>query len=386
MKKTQKTLIKALTLLFIFLLFTFEASLGMSLFQNDFEKRWQDLSHDVRRLNEYTSTHPIELRKNKVGDKDLTGAIFVGATFTDVEWEGTILENAKFTKTVFKNCKFFGSLHWNGMFTDVLFENCTFQSAEFGGSTMVNVRFKNCKITDSRLKELQGNELLIEDSVLEERTSLAWSSIPMTFRRCTLDGVGLSGMKIPNKMIIEDSLLDEVDFGRGNFSDIILRRVKQSGGGVKFNNLTAKSISFEDVDMTKGTAIGRSNVGAVRISGGRFGTAFDGSTVGRIIARDAELSYMSFSEATLPYVEIAKCSLYDTGMWDGHIKEFLVTNSQFNIIVGENFKADTVVWDNVTLDGKIDLTNAQVKDFSPTRITRGPNLQLITTGSNMRFN
>ena len=132
MKNTQKTLIKALTLLFIFFLFTFEASLGMSLFQNDFEKRWEDLSHDVRRLNEYTSTHPIELRKSKVGDKDLTGAIFVGATFTDVEWEGTILENAKFTKTVFKNCKFFGSLHWNGMFTDVLFENCTFQSTEFG--------------------------------------------------------------------------------------------------------------------------------------------------------------------------------------------------------------------------------------------------------------
>lgn len=60
--------------------------------------------------------------------------------------------------------------------------------------------------------------------------------------------------------------------------------------------------------------------------------------------------------------------------------------SQINILNATAFKADTVVWDNVTLDGKIDLTNAQVKDFSPTRITRGPNLQLITTGSNMRFN
>lgn len=194
--------------------------------------------------------------------------------------------------------------------------------------------------------------------------------------------MGLDGM---NKLFIEGGVLSEVDFGRSQFSDIILRRVKQSGGGVRFNDLTAKSISFEDVDMTRGTAIGRSNVGVVRISGGRFGTAFDGSTVGRIVARDAELSYMSFSEATLPYVEIAKCSLYDTGMWDGYIKEFLVTNSQFHIIVGENFKADTVVWDNVTLSGKIDLTNVQVKDFRPSRINRGADLQLITAGSNMRF-
>jgi hypothetical protein len=37
------------------------------------------------------------------------------------------------------------------------------------------------------------------------------------------------------------------------------------------------------------------------------------------------------------------------------------------------------------LDGKIDLTNAQVKDFRPTRLKRGPRLNLITSGSNMRF-
>jgi hypothetical protein len=48
-------------------------------------------------------------------------------------------------------------------------------------------------------------------------------------------------------------------------------------------------------------------------------------------------------------------------------------------------KADTVLWDNVTLNGKIDLTNAQVKDFRPTRIQHGPDLQLITTGSNLNF-
>lgn len=78
--------------------------------------------------------------------------------------------------------------------------------------------------------------------------------------------------------------------------------------------------------------------------------------------------------------------MYDIALWDCFVDEYSVTNSTIDIIRGKNFKADTVVWDNVTLDGKVDLTNVQVKDFRPTRLKRGPKLQLITTGSNMRFN
>jgi hypothetical protein len=59
--------------------------------------------------------------------------------------------------------------------------------------------------------------------------------------------------------------------------------------------------------------------------------------------------------------------------------------STIHIIDATEFKGEIVLWDNVTLDGKIDLTNAQVKDFRPTRLKRGPRLNLITTGSNMRF-
>jgi len=161
--------------------------------------------------------------------------------------------------------------------------------------------------------------------------------------------------------------------------------VKQGEGGVKFNDISADSISFEDVQMTNGTAIARSHVKSVRVSGGSFGTTFDDSIIGQISIRDTRLYYMEFSEVKLPKVTVSNCSLYNTGMWDGYIEDFTVQNSEFDIIVGENFKADTVVWHNVTLDGKIDFTNAQIKDFRPTDIKRGPNLQLITTGSNIRF-
>jgi len=360
--------------------------MGMDIFKNDFEKRWEELSSDVQKLNKYTATHSAELQKIKVGDKDLTGAIFTGATFSDVEWGGTILEEAKFTKTVFKNCTFMRSLHWNSIFTDVLFDNCSFHGVEFGGSTMLDVRFKGCKITDSRLKELKGNELLIEDTVLEERTSLAWSSIPMTFRRCTLDGVGLSGMKQPNAMTIEDSLLDEVDFGRGYFSDVVLRRVTQGEGPTRFNSAIADTISFEDVDMTRGVSLAYMTAKSIRISGGTFRGATEGATIAKLTARDATLPLFDMSESQMAFVSISNCQMYDIALWDCFVDEYSVTNSTIDIIRGKNFKADTVVWDNVTLDGKVDLTNVQVKDFRPTRLKRGPKLQLITTGSNMRFN
>jgi uncharacterized protein YjbI with pentapeptide repeats len=235
------------------------------------------------------------------------------------------------------------------------------------------------------LKELVGNELLIEGSTLEERTSLAWSSIPMTFRKCTLDGVGLSGMKLPNAMTVEDSLLDEVDFGRGHFSTVTLRRVRQGEGPVRFNSSIVDTFTFDNVDMTRGVSLAFVKANLVRITGGRFGAAFEGSMIAKVLAQGAFLANIDFSEATMPHVGIGNCELYDLAIWDAIIEEFSIMASTIHIIDATEFKGEIVLWDNVTLDGKIDLTNAQVKDFRPTRLKRGPRLNLITTGSNMRF-
>jgi len=137
--------------------------------------------------------------------------------------------------------------------------------------------------------------------------------------------------------------------------------------------------------MTRGVSLAYVKAKSVRVVGGVFGAAFEGSSIARVVARDADLANIDFSEAEMPKVEIANCNLYDLALWESTIQELSITNSQVNILDATDFKADTVLWDNVTLNGKIDLTNAQVKDFRPTRIQRGPDLQLITTGSNMKF-
>ncbi len=356
----------------------------MSIFNSDFQQNYQTLFKEVETLNEYTKANKVELKEVVIEDVDLDGAKFYGATFRKVNWKNTALENSIFTKVIFDDCEFENTKLNGSTFVNCIFKNCRFKNSKISRVTWKNGQFSNCHIENSILNKWLGDEVVFSGGKILD-TPFAEGRIQYTFKDIELDGVQVVLSQGGLPLTVEDSGLSEVDFGDSHFSDVVLLRVKQSGGGVQFNDLIAKSISFEDVDMTKGTAIARSEVGLVRISGGRFGTSFGGSTVGKIVVRDAQLSYMGFGEAILSYVEIANCNLYDTGMWDGFIEQLLVTNSKFEIIDGENFKADTVVWDNVTLDGKIDLTNAQAKDFRPTNLKRGPRLQLITTGSNMKF-
>ncbi|ABA90059.1 pentapeptide repeat domain protein [Syntrophotalea carbinolica DSM 2380] len=356
----------------------------MNIFQNDFESKWENLSKDVKKLNDYTQTHTVELRNVKSEKLKIQGAIFVGATFINVEWFAVNANNTNLTKVLFKKCKFVGGKWQDAVMTDVVFEDCEFSDTSLSGSTMTNVCFKNCKIDRTGIAYLKGGRVEIDGGYWDTGAG-GDSSCEFIIRNCSLGGISFSMMKNHVPILFEDCLLDEIDFYGSHFSDVILRRVRQGEGGVKFNDLTANSMRFEDVNMTRGTAIARSKVKSVTINGGNFGTTFAHSMIGQIYIRDANLTYTDFCEAKLPKVTISNCQLYNTGMWDGYIEELTVYNSEFNIIDGDNFKANIVAWDNVTLDGRIDLTNAQIKDFRLTRLKRGPRLQLITTGANIRF-
>lgn len=379
---------KIFIFLFVFLatIFTFTAGycFMVDILKNDFEKKWEELSKNVKKLNEYTASRPVQLRNKKVEGVDLGGVVFTEAVFEEVEWIDVDASKATLTNVLFKNCKFIGG-KWNeGRFIDVVFEYCEFVDTTLGRSVMNNVFFRNCKIIRTGIGYLTGGKVEFDGCHWDTGVG-GDSSVEFVLRNSKIEGVSFSTMKGSMPILIENSILEEVDFSRGHLSDIVIKKSKHSDGGARFNNITAKSITFEDVDMTKGMAISNSEVGMVRVSGGRFGVAFAGSTIPKIYIRDADLFYLDFAEAKLDYVEIANCNLYDTGMWDGYIDQFLVKNSKFTIIDGENFKADIAVWENVTLDGEINLTNAHIKDFRPSRLNRGPNLNLITTGSNLRL-
>ncbi len=376
---------KRVTIALCLIIFTLSGTgFAMNIFKNDFEQQWPELSQDVEKLNEYTKVHSVEMRNMKVEGLDLEGVIFSGSTFSEIEWENIDASKSSLTKVTFRKCKFIGGSWKNGTLTDVTFEGCDFIDTSFSRGVMNNVHFKDCKIERTGIAYLTGSRV--------EFDGCAWntgaggdSSCEFIFKNSSLSGISFSKMENNVPLLIENSRLNEINFYGSHFSTVTLRHVKQGEGGVKFNNITAETVTFENVDMTNGTAIARSHVKSVIINGGKFGTTFDDSIIGTVHVRDTELYYMEFSEVKLPKVTISNSKLYDTGLYDGFIEEFSVYNSEFNIIDGENFKADIVVWDNVTLDGKIDLSNAQINDFRPSRIKRGPKLNLITDRSNISF-
>jgi uncharacterized protein YjbI with pentapeptide repeats len=374
--------------LFIFIVVAVTLASGvasaMNIFKNDFERRWSDLSKDVNKLNEYSKTHPVELRDVKAENLDIEGVIFVGATFSGVEWYAVDASKAILTKVLFRKCKFVGGKWKDSIMTDVIFEDCEFTDTSLSGSTMVKVRFKNCKIDQTGIAYLKGGKVEFNECHWDTGAG-GDSSCEFVFKNCTLGGISFSMMKNGVPILFEDCLLDEIDFYGSHFSDVILRRVRQGEGPTRFNSATAKSFRFEDVDMTRGVSLAHVIAESVTIAGGTFRGATEGSTIAKVYAHDANLFMYDMSEAVMPDVKIWNCKIQDLAIWECFIEELSFSNSTVHGIDATDFKADIVVWDNVTLDGKIDLTNAQIKDFRPTRLTRGPRLQLITTGSNVRF-
>jgi uncharacterized protein YjbI with pentapeptide repeats len=357
---------------------------AMGIFKNDFEQKWEELSQDVKKLNEYTALRPVELRNVKVSERNLDGAIFTGAKFIEVEWENSTSKKSTFTKVVFEKCKFTQSNFSYSTFTDVVFKDCEFLDADIDRSKLIDVRFEGCKFNQMGLVENEGNTLsLVNCHMLD--SGMGDCTIDFEIKDSTLDGVDVSTSKGGRKVHIEGGLLSEVDFGDSHFSTVTLRRVRQGEGGVKFNGITAKDILLEDVDLdgigfmnaTADTAIIRdSQILAI---------GFIGGGIDKIYFSNSTIRYFDIAESMMPHVEFTKCKLYEPMLYDGLIEELAIRESTITDMKGKNFKADIVLWDNVTLDGKIDLTNAQVKDFRPTRLKRGPKLNLITTGSNMKF-
>jgi hypothetical protein len=269
--------------------------------------------------------------------------------------------------------------------TSVVFDNCKIIASNFSGCTMVKTVFNECEIEETALDGTDGDVLRVNKCIIKTRSAFSGSKIQFEFKDSTLSGVNMMAQNGAFPLTIDGGLLSEVDFGKSYFSDVILRRVRQGEGGIKFNSITAENIRLEEVELD-GIGFMESHAKtAIIVDSEILAIGFSGGGVGKIIFRNSTVQYFDIAESMMPHVEFNSCRLIEPMLYDGLIKEFAIRDSTVKDITGNGFKAEIVVWDNVTLDGKIDLTNAQIKDFRPTRLKRGPRLQLITTGSNLRF-
>ena len=355
----------------------------MPIFGGEFQNKYTEFFQDIEKLNTYTRTHKVELSSVTVKDVNIRVAEFHGAVFKNVKWKNMTMEDSLFNDVVFENCEF-EDVNFNaGTFVNCEFINCQFNETKMNRAVFTGGKFLGCDIKNSGMVKWTGDGVEFSKSTVLD-TPLAQGNISFTFRETDLDGVRIMMTEGLHPLLIEGGTLSEVDFGKSHFSTVTLRRVKQGEGGVKFNSVTAESISFEDVEMMRGTGIGYSTVGMVRIIGSKmYGPAFKKANIAKTYIRDSHV--FRFALGHMGLVNIINSKMKESGFFEGGIDEFTVSNSTLDEIVGKNFKADIVVWDNVTLDGKVDLTNAHVNDFRPTRIKRGPKLNLMTTGSNIKL-
>jgi uncharacterized protein YjbI with pentapeptide repeats len=179
---------------------------AMSIFKNDFEQKWEELSQNVKKLNEYTALRPVVLRNVKVSERNLDGAIFTGVKFIDVEWENSTSKKSTFTKVVFEKCKFTQSNFSYSTFTDVVFKDCEFIDADINRSKLIDVRFEGCKFNQMGLVENEGNTLsLVNCHMLN--SGMGDCTIDFEIKDSTLDGVDVSTSKGGRKVHIEGGLL-----------------------------------------------------------------------------------------------------------------------------------------------------------------------------------
>ncbi len=351
----------------------------------DFQKNWSELSKDVDKINKYTAIHQnVKLESIKIENLDIDGVIFNDAKFSGIEWEKTTSKKSTLTKVMFDKCKFTQTDFSYSTFTDVLFKDCEFVDSDINRSKFINVKFENCRFLQMSLVENDGDRLIFVNCHLLN-SGMGGGSIDFEITDCILDGVDVSTAKGGHQVLIEGGLLSEVDFGDSNFSTVTLRRVKQGEGPVRFNGSTAEGIRIEDAEMARGLSLAEVTAGFVSIEGGRLNTAFSNSSIPKIYLRKVRPCAVSIHNAKLQSISMIDCEIENFQLWGGYVDEMLVQNSTIDKSYSKNFKANIVVWDNVTLAGKIELTNAQINDFRPHRITRGPKLNLITTGSNLKF-
>ena len=213
---------------------------------------WKERFLDVKKLNEYTQKGlKTEISDVIIKDYKLDGALFINASFRDVEWTSTITEKLSFTNTVFRN-----NIFNNVEFTDAKFTNVTFEDSEFNGtsfwkSQLTGVKFIRCKFkSKSDFSTLKSSTVEFDHSIIEE-TSFAASNAVLTIHNSTLEDVRFVGMIFPSSLTFENSKLKDIDMDSSKLSKLVMDNVK-GGGASGFNGGSVAEVDIRNSDMAFG--------------------------------------------------------------------------------------------------------------------------------------
>jgi len=342
---------------------------------------WAERFREIVKLNAYAQSTPVRLSNVVIEGYNLSGAKLSGAEFEKVEWKKVTLKSGEFTNTKFIHSSFEEVVFENVLFKDTVFEDAIFDASTFFHAELLNVRFVRCQFKNAGLESLKASTISIEDSKLED-VSFFRSVIIATVRWSKFIDVGMTGLVAPSALTFEKSDLKEV-----NADDSILSSLRATDSQIDatFKNAKIGRVEFEGSELD--TSLSESVITSMIVASSKIKTLrMNSAKMDSVVIRDCEQTKnFGFYKATVRKIDVERSKLSDFDVAKTSVETLRISNSTLSETDFEELKAKSVSLENIFLDGKVDFTNAHIDQLTTKNITKLPSLNLITTGSNVKF-
>ena len=351
---------------------------GKSALTPEWVERFQDLS----KLNAYAANQPVHLANVTLTGWDISGAKLPDARFEDTEWKDVKLERGVLSNVTFKKSKLQGVEFDHGVLTDVTFEDTELRSTSFYKAKLQRVRFIRCKLNGVNVDETVESTIEITDSKLVS-SSLSEGQLVATVKNSTLKDIEFTDLESPSSLAFEKSELNEANFGRSILEQLtfIDSKIVESGGsGAVIDRFTVTRTALD-------FGLAESRFKNIVISGSTLkALGLGNNQIQELEISDCtQFDDLGLYETKLGSLKINRCTVKGLrprsatiDLWS--VKDSQIANSKF-----EGMKVKTATLENVTLDKELNFTNARIDQLVAKNITKLPGLNLITTGSNVKF-
>jgi uncharacterized protein YjbI with pentapeptide repeats len=379
-----RSLFLAVALVFTF---TFGASPVMAnLFgKSELSGAWKERFQDVTKLKAYTDKGiKVDLSDSTIGNFDLTGAVFDGASFRDNEWKETTGKNITFSNTKFRNNTFNNIEFKESTFTNVTFEDSEFNRAIFVDSQLHNVKFIRCTFKyKTMIVGLKKNSTIDFDHSKFENGSLSESQASLSFHNSTLNNIEFTDLVLPSSLTFENSKLQDVDMSRSKLAKLSMDNVT-GGGHSGFGGGSIAEVVVRNSEM--GFSLNGGTLGKVSFVNSKLEGGFTNSNIKELQINNCKgMAGLGLYQAKIDTLQISNCPINNIQPLESIIKDFRINNAS---IVNSDFgdmKATNFTLTDVSLDQKIDFTGAHVEHLITKNITKQPELKLNLTNTNVKF-
>ena len=344
---------------------------------------WKERFQDVKMLNDFAKAHPVELSGVVIEKEKIDNAVLNGGQFRDTDWKLVSVKAARLTKTVFRQSTLDQVDFSDSILTDVVFEDVVLREVRFFRATLNNVRFVRCTFNGSNLDKTKASRIEVDHSTAIN-TSFSEGELVAVFRNSKLiNGTELTDLRLPSALTFEKSDLDGVDLSRSKLSELVLDEATSRKSGIRNGEVAKATITGGEVAFSFSESQ-LMNLVVQRVRNVELSLVI--ATVHNMTVNDClGMQRLNLYQAKIGTLSVTNCSMNNFDPIEATVQSLFVEKSLIADSDLSDMKAKNVWFAGVSLDRKVDFTNAHVEQLNVKNLTKLPQLKLITTGSNVKF-